>query len=211
MLFTDIRFNAAEMRALYDDYRGNAYVDLRERFEPGYRERNERLLAGVTHMPLVESFLKPLLNFPVTLLDWGGDIGVNTPFKIQAERMDIFDIHSKPPLPGINRVKAGEIRDDYTLIVCAHVLEHLPYPVNTLREIAGHMRPDTILYVETPFEEVIRNGEPEKTRWHEHINFFTIQSLGFLLARAGLRLEKWQARALDDGTHVFMLACGIGV
>ena len=36
VLFLDIRFDDAEMSALYADYRGDAYTALRERFEPGY-------------------------------------------------------------------------------------------------------------------------------------------------------------------------------
>ena len=38
-------------------YRGEEYVRLREEYEPGYRDRNERLAAGVGYLDEVEGFL----------------------------------------------------------------------------------------------------------------------------------------------------------
>jgi hypothetical protein len=75
LLFLDIRFTDEELGKLYSDYRGLEYSQLREQFEPGYIERNSRLNEGVPFLDQVESFIRPHLQFPIALLDWGGDTG----------------------------------------------------------------------------------------------------------------------------------------
>ena len=47
-LFLDIRFSDSEMSSLYQDYRGQDYVRLRDSFEPGYAIRNKALINGVS-------------------------------------------------------------------------------------------------------------------------------------------------------------------
>jgi hypothetical protein len=45
-----------------------------------------------------------------------------------------------------------------------------------------------MLYLEVPFEDVMRTFEPPvKRHWHEHVNFFTPRSLEMLVARNGLQ------------------------
>ena len=56
-MFVDIRFDDAEVAALYADYRGEAYTELRERFEPGYKARNQIYLGGSPYIPKIEGFL----------------------------------------------------------------------------------------------------------------------------------------------------------
>ena len=88
-LFLDIRFSDAELSNLYEDYRGETYNSLRESYEPGYTLRNKELIAGFEYIGDIEKFLEPHLNFPVSVLDWGGDIGKNTPFKDRRDRKSV--------------------------------------------------------------------------------------------------------------------------
>ena len=39
VMFLDIRFNKTQMSKLYDGYRNKEYIDLRNKYEPGYRKK----------------------------------------------------------------------------------------------------------------------------------------------------------------------------
>jgi hypothetical protein len=193
MIFCDIRFDADEMKALYGGYRDEAYTSLRERFEPGYRQRNAALEEEATYLPLVERFLSPHVVQSPRILDWGGGSGVNTPFRRAAAIHHIFDISCTQPVGGATNVTEDEVYSHrYDLIVLSEVLEHVPYPGEMLRNVAGAMSGETALYIEVPREDLVAMatniGEqwPAKRHWHEHINFFSERSLGCLLAAHGL-------------------------
>ena len=74
------------------------------------------------------------------------------------------------------------------------MLEHIPYPHTILQDIVSAMSDATILYLEVPYEEVMRefSGSPDlsqrKRHWHEHINFFSLDSMRKLVEGAGLEL-----------------------
>jgi hypothetical protein len=188
--FLDIRFSDEQMSKLYMDYRGHSYVELRSRYEPGYGVRNQSLKVGRGYEDTVEQFLAPFINTPVKLLDWGGDTGINTPFKGQLDVFDIFDISELDTVPGARRVSEEEAgRNNYSLIVCSQVLEHVPWPHLTLERIANCMAPSTVLYLEVPLEDLVLKSAPlpfSKRHWHEHINFFSEESIFKLAKRVGM-------------------------
>ena len=102
----------------------------------------------------------------------------------------------------------------YDLIVFSQVLEHVPYPRESLREIANAMRPETILYVELPHEEVVRlSDDPAqrlncKRHWHEHINFFTPSALDAVFADVGLSIIERKSHpvtAAGKDSYVFSI------
>lgn len=215
-LFLDMRFDDEEMAALYADYRGPAYRAARERYEPGYGRRNDLLHEQTDHLRETEAFLAGHLPARPAVLDWGGDTGLNTPFCGRARTHHVYDISGKGGLfPGAESVdEAASLRESYDLVVSAQVLEHVPAPLDLLLAMKARMAPHTILYVETPHENLVRLVDEPRVRlsgkrhWHEHINFFTEPALDALLARAGLEpIERISIRTLDGGAdrHVFML------
>jgi SAM-dependent methyltransferase len=214
-LFLDIRFTEEEMARLYDDYRGEAYTALREQYEPGYRARNQRLNNGTDYVGEVEKFLEPHLEFPAAVLDWGGDTGINTPFQGRGSLIHIFDISGKTPAHQFRCVGLSEARSThYDLIVCSHVLEHVPFPLALLADINTVLHPDTLLYIEVPYEDLMRKRrlEPQlrKRHWHEHINFFSEESLAVLLEQAGLHIvatRTLEAFAGGSASVVFQAVC----
>lgn len=195
-LFLDIRFTAREMGNLYGGYRGEEYTRLREHYEPGYATRNEQLNCGIDYRPQVEAWLSPYVGTPTSVLDWGGDTGINTPFAGQAGRVHIFDISDKEVVAGARRVSREEMKQhDYALVTCCSVIEHVPYPHETLLDIRETMRGKGLLYLEVPFEDVM-HGEhagacARKRHWHEHINFFSEESLARLAENCGFRPVAW--------------------
>lgn len=89
----------------------------------------------------------------------------------------------------------------YDLIVCRHVLEHIPYPSDVLTEIHQCMKDETLLYVEVPHEAVMAQSldvkASDKKHWHEHINFFSIKSLEILLKSCGLTPQSIISTPID--------------
>lgn len=214
-LFLDMRFSDKELDALYTGYRDQAYTDLRESYEPGYTERNDFLKSGVPYIEEIEQFLAPHVQLPVSILDWGGDTGKNTPFKRNNTSIDIYDISNKAVLPSASIVSKEEaFSKQYDLVVCCNVLEHVPYPSIIIEDIKHTMNARSVLYIEVPYEDLMRttstNPHLKKKHWHEHINFFSEQSLIQLIQNCGLEvlaINKLCTEKKTNSAYVFQLAC----
>lgn len=214
-VFLDIRFSETELARLYQDYRGEAYTALRDRFEPGYMERNSVLKAGTSYNEAIEGFIRPHVNLPASILDWGGDTGKNTPFKSHCTRMDIYDIGGSQVVSGAQQVsKEVAHASSYDLVVCSNVLEHVPYPRDVICDIKKAMNGSSILYLEVPFEDVMKNEAEKlpacKRHWHEHINFFSQKSLLTMLGQCDLKVDEIQILDIfSEGktSSLFQLAC----
>jgi hypothetical protein len=180
LIFLDIRFDDSEMAALYKGYRDEEYTALRTRFEPDYQARNDDHLSGYDYIPHVEDFLRERIGLIESVLDWGGDTGLNTPFRREVAVHHVYDISDKPVISSAVRIEAAEaIAQDYDLVVMSQVLEHVPFPRDIVAEVVRAMGAEAYLWVEIPFEAVLRQAaDPEfayldKRHWHEHVNFFT--------------------------------------
>ena len=210
-LFLDIRFDDKEMHRLYSGYRDENYTQLREYYEPGYRSRNEILNAEISYSDQVEPFIERFLNRCDSILDWGGASGFNTPFKSRAKYHYVYDISGQPVVEGVKALsKEDTLRHSYDLIVCSEVLEHIPFPIEMLKEIKKRMSEDTLLYIEVPFEEIMRADVEtaliKKRHWHEHINFFSLDSLAFLIHSVGMKvLSIEEKRIIYAGSEVFLI------
>ena len=194
-LFSDMRFDDEEMGLLYEGYREENYSKIRDFYEPGYIERNKVIQAQIKYIKDIENFLSDLGVYK-TLLDWGGDEGLNTPFSHTNQKF-IYDISGKKVLDSFVSICYEDLSNyNYDLIICSNVLEHVSYPQHLLKQISEHMSPDTVLYIEVPYEKIMqKNPESnnlylEKKHWHEHINFFSEKSLSELANICNLNVVK---------------------
>jgi SAM-dependent methyltransferase len=220
LLFLDMRFDGEEMGALYQGYRGPDYTSARERFEPGYVRRNDILVEGSTYIGAVEEILAPHVGTTPRVLDWGGDTGLNTPFKGKASLHHVYEISDKPPIAGAEMVSLDQVRSQsYDLIVSSQVLEHVPSPAESLKEMAAVMRPETLLYLEVPREDLVRNVSGLENRlrakrhWHEHVNFFTEDAIAAMMQAAGLTPLSMRSHPVSAGgktSHVFSVLARLG-
>lgn len=221
LLFLDIRFSDSEMGRLYQNYRDEAYTALRDHYEPGYRARNGRLLHGIGYMKEVEVFLSPYLPDTLRVLDWGGDTGVNTPFKSGAgNTIHIYDISGQETVGKLHKVSLQTAKQyAYDLVVCSNVLEHVPYPRQLIAQILGLMSPTTVLYIEVPLESLVKAHSDttqllqHKRHWHEHINFFSKASIEALISVMGLKLLNYRQLDVQNSERPYtqlLIACSKG-
>jgi hypothetical protein len=156
--FSSVRLDDKQNERLYEGYRGQDYTEQRETFEPGYAIRNDMLTIRRPYIPQVEDLIAGVVGEPATVLDYGSDSTLNTPF---ADRAVTYDIGDEPPT------------GTYDLIVLAHVLEHVPYPLDVVRQARSLLTPRGYIYAEVPDET------PRKV-WHEHMTQFSGVSLLYL-------------------------------
>jgi 2-polyprenyl-3-methyl-5-hydroxy-6-metoxy-1,4-benzoquinol methylase len=222
-LFLDIRFNDDEMSHLYSDYREDEYVALRDHYEPGYKIKNEQLNSGYNYVTKIDEFLCQYLDTAsgINILDWGGDTGKNTPLQNQCHALHIYDISERPLQGKAKSVTKKEMYTvSYDLIVCSNVLEHVPFPRDILGEIKVFMNADSILYIELPYENLIRKADEmgdlksiykAKQHWHEHINFFNKNSIEKMLTTSGYKIIELRKLNISGETadYVFQVACKI--
>lgn len=218
-IFLDVRFTDDQMSNLYDKYREEEYTTLREHYEPGYISRNDNLISGNNYVHKIEDFISPYLTSSPAILDWGGDTGKNTPFVNECSLLHIFDISKKEAIEKAVIVDEEEVKkNSYDLVVCCNVLEHIPYPLDLLKTLTECMSPETLLYIELPYENLIHAAEeqgdlPEvyrkKRHWHEHINFFNFNSIKTLVARSGLTLLDIKETPITEeaSSNVFQVLC----
>jgi len=195
VLFLDYRFTDAQMAALYHDYRGEAYNAERIRFEPGYASVVAHYEARASYVTEVERWLAPHLPDKPAILDWGGDSGINSPFRDRNRLLHIHDISGVELVAGAQRVKLEDLESQhYDLVVCSQVLEHVARPGEFVSQMLAAMGPQTLLYLEVPHEALVREHPgslelaPLKRHWHEHVNFYNETALRCLLERLGLSL-----------------------
>jgi hypothetical protein len=217
VMFLDYRFSEYEQSLLYRDYRGEEYNALRIRFEPGYAATSEQYKGRAAYLDAVEGFLSSYLPAQPRVLDWGGGSGINSPFRFSAGTLHVFDISGVAPCPQATAVTLADCCNyPYDLISCAQVLEHVPYPVDFVRQILTALRPSTLLYLEVPLEGLFREdlaglsrGE-HKRYWHEHINFFSPASFKALALTCGLEIVAAQSLPISLGwreAEIQMLLC----
>lgn len=175
-MFQDIRYTDEQLARLYKDYRSEEYITTREKYFPNYHELNSFFDTQVPYMDTIEALLLPHLKLPVSILDYGGDTGINAPFAGKRV-LDIYDIGSNEPIAG---TRVDKLTGNYDLIMCSNVLEHVSHPELTLLDIKRFMKDDSILYVEIPIDGVSSTG------WMEHLTLFTGKGLDLLFDMCGL-------------------------
>ncbi|MEI8250933.1 MAG: class I SAM-dependent methyltransferase [Synechococcus sp. ELA057] len=150
-----------ELNRLYRDYRGERYLRERQRWEPWYtRALNEATLqAGVAEarQAALRSLLQQAGWAPGErrlILDIGGDRGQCIPLDC-SDGAYVLEANAVEPVTGVQRISSlAELPRPAELVLCLHVLEHLPDPVSFVREFAesGQLAPGCLVVLEVPQE-----------------------------------------------------------
>lgn len=207
-LFLDQRFTEEQMATLYRGYRDDTYTQQRDHYEPGYASTVARdYLQRHPYLDRVEAWLAMHVPEKPSVLDWGGGDGRNTPF-LGRGRVQVHDISGVEVVDGAETIDLRQPGTrDFDLVVCSQVLEHVPAPMELLLEIRPMLSQRTLLYLEVPHEQLIREQPgrldlaEQKRHWHEHVNFFTEPGLRRLIERAGLDLVDVHYLPVDNGAR----------
>lgn len=207
---TKIPFRDEDIAHLYRDYRSASYNTERIHYEPEYVDIAPaigRADSEVTpRRKALISFLNKVLQTTDedTILDFGGADGRFIP-DIPGSKF-VYEISGTAPIAGVTRIESESQLDRYSLVLFAHVLEHVTHPLDMVRKLKSYVRPGGYLYIETPqdISDQQRAGLQHATARmdigiHEHINYYCVPAVAAVLERAGFVVAKIESEAIDVG------------
>jgi SAM-dependent methyltransferase len=98
-----------------------------------------------------------------------------------------------------------QIDVEFDAITAQNVFAHNPNPLEFLLTCKRLMSSHTKLYIQTSQADMVLNNEFD-TIYHEHINFFNINSMRELVNRAGLNLIDVIKTPIHGNSYVFVLS-----
>jgi len=146
------RYNEDEMGHIYRNYRGPAYVRIRNKWEPWYsqsynnaHDEEEWVNSRVAEL---EKFLKSNLKYkPDIVVDIGGDRGQYIP-DLGQEVNYVIEASEKDLREGVVRASSLDEVNKPDLVIYSHVLEHVSDPILV---ISTFLKKTNSVYVEVPF------------------------------------------------------------
>ena len=151
--FFNYRYTDEEMDAIYSDYRGPYYTKLRSSWEPWYTEsynaaHNEGEFVQKRKEILKDFLLEAIVDDLRSIVDVGGDLGQYIPLIDGDTKRYLLDLSNRKLVSGVSRISSLDELEKIDLIIYAHVLEHVPHPLETLQSFLIKAR---YVYVEVPF------------------------------------------------------------
>ena len=207
---TKTPFRDEDLMRLYLDYRSPSYNRERIYFEPEYAGIAAEVGQSETELSVRRSALSTFLRKGLqtsdahTVLDYGGADGRFIP-DIPGSKF-VYEISSMDPVPGVTRIKSESELGTYSIVLFAHVTEHVTHPLRLVRKLSAYVEPGGYLYIETP-QEISDQQRAElqhsAPRWnigiHEHINYYCVPAVAALLEAAGFAVVAIESSPVDVG------------
>jgi len=232
--FFNPRLEADELLHLYSNYRDQDYQRMRQRHEASYSiEINQSIGNDAEEIRIRKDILFRMLTAVADIssmknvLDYGGDRGQFILDQFSRVERYVYEISGVEPLSGVTKLaNMDECRKrTYDFIMCCHVLEHVPAPMEEMKNIVSLAHKGTIIYLEipedstwdTPFRKYVfsafgmllrllpsmadfaKRFLKYPSQMHEHINFFTSKSMKKLVEEAGLKLLSMETPDIKIG------------
>lgn len=218
LFFFNPRLEPNEEARLYSGYREAEYQSTRQRFEPWYTQRFNASITSPEFLELRKTKIREILQKPLSakqtwrILDFGGAQGELVLNLIPGAEPYVYDVSGVKSLDGVSAcADLDECRNqNFDLILCSNVLEHLGSPRSAVEQMRKIARPNTLLWVDVPHESpcgstlvgrrLLQTALLALTRprvalslakpgalylMHEHVNFFGEQALRCTLAASG--------------------------
>jgi len=180
-------------------------ADYRKTYGPDLTRQTNCQEAFDTYLPFqkpIISRIEHLLRPDMRVLDVGcstghflaalkGQVAVRVGLELSKDEVQF--IRTRLDFPVYNEpIETAAISEGpFDLITVLQVLEHIDDPVSFLRNVARHLKPDGMLYVEVPnLEDVLLEAYrvPEYADFYfrePHVSYFTKATLHDLMERAG--------------------------
>jgi hypothetical protein len=214
-LFYNPRLDDKDLRHLYSEYRSESYQRMRFSSEPWYTKRFNHDLASAKSYENRRARISPILKRHLgtrriaRILDHGGDRGDLVVNLIDGADAFVYDISGMPPATGVTATD-DPVGCHADLIVNSNVLEHVGFPRPLVAGIVNATTDGGLAFLEVPCEHPF--GLPRIARriaqiglmaithprltpsiirpaslymMHEHINYFSEQTLNLLFERSG--------------------------
>lgn len=97
---------------------------------------------------------------------------------------------------------------EFDAITAQNVFAHNPNPLEFLRTCKKLMSDHTLLFIQTSQADMVTNNEFD-TIYHEHVNFFNINSMNELAKRADLSLIDTIKTPIHGNSYLFILSSTI--
>lgn len=98
-----------------------------------------------------------------------------------------------------------KVHQEFDAIIAQNVMAHNPNPLEFLLTCKELMSDHTMLYVQTSQADMILNDEFD-TIYHEHINFFNVNSMNELAKRAGVYLIDMIKTPIHGNSYIFVFS-----
>jgi len=203
------------MSSLYRNYRSEEYWRMRHASEPWYTEKFNVDLASDKSYEIRRAKLAPILRKHIgnrkinRILDYGGDRGDLVVGLFEDAEAFVYDISGIPAAVGVTAT-SDPVACKADLIINSNVLEHVGFPRIVMSEIFKAAPNGELVFLEVPSEfpfsltriarRIAQAGIMSLTRpalarhvlrpatfymMHEHINYFTEESLTALMRTSG--------------------------
>ena len=93
----------------------------------------------------------------------------------------------------------------FDIVVAQNAFAHNPDPVRYLKLLAPLMKEKSLFFIQTSQANMVHNGEFD-TVYHEHVNFYNINSMYELARRAGMYLVDAVKTPIHGTSYVFVLS-----
>lgn len=214
-LFYNPRLDDADLGELYRGYRSPEYQQMRHASEPWYTPKFNEDLASVASYEMRRANVGAILRKHLggrrieRILDYGGDRGDLVAGLVDGAEAYVYDISGVPAVEGVTAID-DPAACQADLIVNSNVLEHVGFPRVLVSEMLRACPANGLLFIEVPCEtpfgasRIVRRiaqvglmtlMHPSLAphilhlsslyMMHEHINYFTEQSLTTLLQASG--------------------------
>ena len=157
-----------------------------------------------------------------SVLDYGGNTGIHIPQIFKNAKKYVFDISCVKTIDGVQGFNNLDDvkKQKYDFVISTEVLEHLSDPNQILKQLKELIAENGYLFIEVPFDSPFYKHKTSKLQFlfnkyfsfkvildrflqerkypfimHEHINYFTENSLKEMLEKIGLTV-------LDISTHI---------
>lgn len=138
--------------------------------------------------------LQPFIRPEDEVLEFGAGIGLNI-VHLQCKRRVAYELsdigRTLCESAGVEYVTdlGMLVSQSFSVIICHHVLEHVPDPFEVLGQILSYLKPGGRLLLYVPFERLARHREYKPGDPNQHLFSWNALSLGNLVAATGFQVS----------------------
>ena len=97
-----------------------------------------------------------------------------------------------------------KLKHKFDIIIAQNSFAHNPDPYNFLINVKKLMHKDSTIFIQTSQADMCKNNEFD-TIYHEHVNYFNVNSMKVLSDRAGLKLHKVIKNSIHGTSYIFVI------